>query len=878
MITFGINTLQVNRLGSRSNKLLAGWASLYYILKSGTTWYRRETNTTGGYFKLWYSADAGVTWDELLNLDLTEESVIIDLAHEYRHRIVDEAYHVDRTLTATGYAGVEDTDWENLYSESSYWNPLIPLGGETPNFWYKEGTRNELTLPDAMGEDAATILPSYLTKNSGNEYAYVADNGTLDIYDQDFTLAVTSKTTTSSKAASRLLAGKARQTSTNGRYGIYALVTTGYIYCAVQSSVATYEITTNIDYTTLDWNTIRLEIDQTAKTISLYVNNVIYGDPLAFLGTFAHISNSYNFYIGCRTDLSFRSQSSYSDVIVLHRKLTSQEAIDFESGICPENCAAHWPCNSWMVNDISGNNYHMTNNLYNATCVAYGSRGSQYPLKKGYKLYTKFGSKNVYVPYSVAGTPVASPTIPAGYETFANYGRTGSTIDHNGADSMIVLPHAKWDRSNDTIYSDAARAGYYVAGTPKAWHPTELWALNMSDFFNVDQNRATYSKWHLTSDHLLDLFSYDTTKIDADFKKALTYSNNYDSYHTLAYEFNADHICTQRGLKILKNAGNVLYLSLDGGATYPYSIAQTGLVCRAKIYENGNIMWCTQIEAFYSTDNLATKNTATVLDINGDAFDPAATSNFTPLHENNIDNAGSTSVPDLFGMYSVTVGQQYDNVNLWCTTDYGVTIKSIYQFGVSDPVIETRHFHNINRNPADGSWWICTGDGNIDPDARIMRFLHNISENTWTWAQLTECLYTERFIILGAAFKDSWFIWGNDYQDIYRAPYSDITLTANHEKILLSGDGTSMYYDPVADVMICYLSNTGKTIYTSSDGGRTFRKSTLTGGPDMTGLGGYTQCINKNSNDYYRYEIIASTESVETFTQGTVLMIKVNKI
>ena len=91
------------------------WTGAWYTLRSGDIWYRREINPAG-YFALWYSSDAGGTWEELMRLDLTEESVIIDLTHQYRHRIVGTSYHVDRTLTATGYAGIEDTDWENLYA------------------------------------------------------------------------------------------------------------------------------------------------------------------------------------------------------------------------------------------------------------------------------------------------------------------------------------------------------------------------------------------------------------------------------------------------------------------------------------------------------------------------------------------------------------------------------------------------------------------------------------------------------------------------------------------------------------------------------------------------------------------------------------------
>lgn len=96
------------------------WRSRYYILKSGTFRYKREINRAAGYFTLWYSEDSGVTWESLMTLDLTEPAVIIDLAHVYRHRIVDGDYRVDNTLTSTGYTGVEGVDWENLYTSKPY--------------------------------------------------------------------------------------------------------------------------------------------------------------------------------------------------------------------------------------------------------------------------------------------------------------------------------------------------------------------------------------------------------------------------------------------------------------------------------------------------------------------------------------------------------------------------------------------------------------------------------------------------------------------------------------------------------------------------------------------------------------------------------------
>jgi hypothetical protein len=111
--------------GGKGLSSSSNWTSHYVYLKSSDIWYRREINNAGGYFALDYSEDAGVTWTNLVTLDLTESDPLIDLAHIYRHRIVDFEYHIDQTLTSTGYAGTEGVDWENLDVRSGYWTDLL---------------------------------------------------------------------------------------------------------------------------------------------------------------------------------------------------------------------------------------------------------------------------------------------------------------------------------------------------------------------------------------------------------------------------------------------------------------------------------------------------------------------------------------------------------------------------------------------------------------------------------------------------------------------------------------------------------------------------------------------------------------------------------
>ena len=73
----------------------------------------------GSYYVIDYSSDGGVTWElNLVLLDPTETSIIIDIdagVADHRHEVRGNDYCIDAELTALGFAGVENTDWENIY-------------------------------------------------------------------------------------------------------------------------------------------------------------------------------------------------------------------------------------------------------------------------------------------------------------------------------------------------------------------------------------------------------------------------------------------------------------------------------------------------------------------------------------------------------------------------------------------------------------------------------------------------------------------------------------------------------------------------------------------------------------------------------------------
>jgi hypothetical protein len=92
--------------------------SSWVTLSSGVTRYRKGERS--GKYVVDYSFDGGVTWElDLIVLELDEVSIIMDIDHGvagYRQQIRGTALKIDHALTPLGFAGAENTDWENIFS------------------------------------------------------------------------------------------------------------------------------------------------------------------------------------------------------------------------------------------------------------------------------------------------------------------------------------------------------------------------------------------------------------------------------------------------------------------------------------------------------------------------------------------------------------------------------------------------------------------------------------------------------------------------------------------------------------------------------------------------------------------------------------------
>lgn len=94
-------------------------SSTNFDVSSGLLIYRWGIRS--GHFFIDYSDDGGLTWElDLVSLEIDEELAIIFLSSSasYRKQIRSGDLMLDRVITGTGFAGIEDTDWENIYNTS----------------------------------------------------------------------------------------------------------------------------------------------------------------------------------------------------------------------------------------------------------------------------------------------------------------------------------------------------------------------------------------------------------------------------------------------------------------------------------------------------------------------------------------------------------------------------------------------------------------------------------------------------------------------------------------------------------------------------------------------------------------------------------------
>jgi hypothetical protein len=773
----------------------------------------------------------------------------------------------------------------------STWTPQKPLGGETPIQWFN--SRSGLNMVDSLGGASMAIQLPYLYKPSANEYLYVADNTALDIANNlginpvsggntGFTLCAWIKDEVTDVVAN-YFAGKNGASSVNGRYGI-ALGAGGAIYVGAQSSGGYKDITGTTLWTDKLPHLVTLIVDDTAKVIKLFVGHTQEGVSTAYTGTFAALTNAYEFYIGSGNSaagagVQSTTKSSHSDTFVYPFILTVAELTVLENRGVVQGAKFHTDCVLTEDNkalDFSGNGYHLTGvNCLMSTKKKYSSFGSRQSLEIGYTRYIDFPNKEVHVPYKDNATELIGYT-PTGYTKDAN--NPASVTGYNLAEGYLTVTGV--DRSSVVECSYLARATnlqYYYDSTNVSWlHSTELLNFNLSNYFTVNYRGLRFTK--IANRVLTDFYTYATNKTGTNYDKPIIYSGE---TNVLKFDVIVGiHIIAIKGNKVLKFNDALPYtlsLSLDGGTTYPITKATPGIVFidHGYIFDNGNIMFCDNTKCYYSTDNLSTYAESTVLDYQGNAFVAGTLFNFRP-YDSMLDEV-TTDGTKLYtwGTYA-TSGTALNVPNQWYTIDNGITIKSGYLFGSSLPALVATHIHSIKYDSVSDTFFMNTGDGAVNK-CNIMQGVYDTGTDTWTWTSLGKGNAGTVWETDGFEFTTDWLYIANEgttvtYRGLRRSLRADIAnIATNQETIFTTNIWTGGVVKTGNYYVICQVGADDKITFTTDLTNfitRTFNELVF----EAT-YGGYI-CRGTLPNGYILFHFMEVGETLSNYPGGASLLIK----
>ena len=107
-------TIWILKIGIRAQlKVGSQWT---YVSDGALCWYRKGLR--GGMYVIDKSIDGGLTWElDLVVLDPSEVSIIMSIdvgVTGYRQQVRTCSLMIDQELTLLGFAGLENTDWENF--------------------------------------------------------------------------------------------------------------------------------------------------------------------------------------------------------------------------------------------------------------------------------------------------------------------------------------------------------------------------------------------------------------------------------------------------------------------------------------------------------------------------------------------------------------------------------------------------------------------------------------------------------------------------------------------------------------------------------------------------------------------------------------------
>jgi hypothetical protein len=209
------------------------------------------------------------------------------------------------------------------------------------------------------GSSASETLYA-LNKPVGNEYAYVADNGALDIAATGLTFAMWVKGTSAvAPPAIFWLGGKHILAGTEGRYGFTADQTTGFL--------SSYTVTSGAGTVGSFWvDNVKIGLDIGAGGMARISAVAIQDEVWHFLllkinaGTTVNLANQFEFYLGTGNDaagtgVTLISKCAIAKAILYKSVLSDAECTDLFNGIIKAGYAAYWKFGAYPLVDETGN-------------------------------------------------------------------------------------------------------------------------------------------------------------------------------------------------------------------------------------------------------------------------------------------------------------------------------------------------------------------------------------------------------------------------------------------------------------------------------------------------------------------------------------------
>ena len=753
-------------------------------------------------------------------------------------------------------------------SWSSYWTPTKEIDGETPDLWIKSGSRSGNNLVDSVNAgtgDIKILTPVYLPSSQAKAYTGFITFLPYPLF--EFNIGDSMEFKFIYKAQTGLLFALP-DTGTDTAYAYITAGATASFNFTIKETGQSNLLINSPNGTLVDGTYYSAKVTWTSQTrLDLVLNGTAYNNSVA--GTRTKRTASVGF-----AGTTIGTVIGLNHLVEIWKNDTLHYIFNGEKGV-------------FSLQGGQGKYGDITF----ADNKRYSLYGSRYMLDNGYAVYMEqpaAGGKNIYYPLDGG----KNNFLALGSTSVANYyfskTQSGSLVDHNGYDSLLQMVGDVWDRSDETIWSAAARGGYYdptSEATKKLWHISELTNENISAWANEGYEGRCFVK--VLNGVLKDIFTYATNKEGIYYTAIMNYCGNenldFEGFgaYTIDYSYDDHNVVATRGNKELYFDGiNTLYLSLDGGANFPIS-KNVGLsiITHAHIFLNGNILFCDHTKAYLSTDNLSNFAETTVLGIDGNAFVAGTLNNFRCLQYDHVVLPSGTEML-IWGSYPTSGTAERTNINIWYSIDNGVTIKSCFKANTTTPVFDIRHCHCVNYNPVANEFLAAFGDGGLYDGAKNIKGVYDENLDTWSWTDTGHNL-----MITGYAFKGDWVYYGVDSGGsaggVYFCKYSDYgTVEGIDQGFALQKSGNNKAVIGVSgnvDDQIIVVGQTDKWIISTADG-ISFKIETMTGGDTLNATFPYLlKVLPKNTAGEFIVHQVVVGETIDNWTLGQVVRIKLVK-